>query len=208
MSKYIKPSTGEVKTQGEWRAVNKHTSLPRVWKAATLAGLGLEPVLETPSPTVTTLQVASHNGVTTDALGNTVQAWKVVDKFSDTTDDAGVVTTKAEHEAAHIAKEAEQVKKAAVAKVVSDFLAEVAVVKEGYTEDEIKSWPQQVAEAKAYNLDPISDTPLLDAIAAASVVTKDELVSKVTTNAAQYASVFGTALGKKQKAIKDLGAAK
>ena len=103
MSKYIKPSTGEVKTQGEWRSLNKNVSLPRTWTAATLEALSLEPVLEAPKPSCTELQQVVGNGTTTDANGNTVEAWSVVDKFADTTDVDGVTTTKAEHEAAHTA---------------------------------------------------------------------------------------------------------
>ena len=103
MSNYIKPSTGEVKTQGEWRQANKHMSLPRVWTADTLTDLGLTAVLAAPKPDCTDLQQVAGNGVTTDANGNTVEAWSVVDKFSDTTDADGVVTTKAEHETAYTA---------------------------------------------------------------------------------------------------------
>jgi hypothetical protein len=101
MSNYIKLETGEVKTQGEWRAENRNVSLPRVWTAATLEGLGLTAVLAAPKPDCTDLQQVVGDGVTTDANGNTVEAWSVVDKFADTTDDEGVTTTKAEHEAAY-----------------------------------------------------------------------------------------------------------
>jgi hypothetical protein len=104
MSNYIKLETGEVKTQGEWRAENRNVSLPRVWTAATLEGLGLTAVLAAPKPDCTDLQQVVGDGVTTDANGNTVEAWSVVDKFADTTDDEGVTTTKAEHEAAYTAK--------------------------------------------------------------------------------------------------------
>ena len=33
MSNYIKISTGEIKTEGEWRQENKNMSLNRVWEA-------------------------------------------------------------------------------------------------------------------------------------------------------------------------------
>jgi hypothetical protein len=104
MSNYIKLDTGEVKTQGEWRQANKHISLPRVWTATTLTDLGLTAVLAAPKPDCTDLEQVIGNGVTTDANGNTVEAWSVVDKFSDTTDEDGVVTTKAEHEAEYQAR--------------------------------------------------------------------------------------------------------
>ena len=104
MSNYIKLDTGEVKTQGGWRQANKHMSLPRVWTADTLTDLGLTAVLAAPKPDCTDLQQVVGNGVTTDAKGNTVEAWSVVDKFADTTDEDGVVTTKAEHETAYTAR--------------------------------------------------------------------------------------------------------
>ena len=104
MSNYIKLDTGEVKTQGGWRSANKNMSLPRVWTADTLADLGLTAVLAAPKPDCTNLQQVVGNGVTTDANGNTVEAWSVVDKFADTTDEEDVVTTKAEHQTAYLAK--------------------------------------------------------------------------------------------------------
>jgi len=93
-------STGEVKTQGEVRRMHSNTSLPRVWDANVCSALGIDPVLEAPKPEVTGYTQALRDGVTQDAKGNWVQAWKVVDMFADTTED-GVTTTKAEHEAAY-----------------------------------------------------------------------------------------------------------
>jgi len=103
MSNYLKPSTGEIKTQGEWRQANKHMSLPRVWTADTLTDLQLTAILAAPKPDCTDLQNVVSDGVTTDASGNTIEAWSVVDKFADTTAEDGTVTTKAEHETAYTA---------------------------------------------------------------------------------------------------------
>jgi hypothetical protein len=94
-------STGEVKTQGEVRRMHSNTSLPRVWDANVCSALGIDPVLAAPKPEVTGYTQAIRNGATQDANGNWVQAWSVVDMFADTTDDDGVTTTKAEHEAAY-----------------------------------------------------------------------------------------------------------
>ena len=94
-------STGEVKTQGEVRRMHSNTSLPRVWDANVCSALGIDPVLEAPKPEVTGYTQAVRDGVTQDANGNWVQAWAVVDMFSDYTDDEGVTHTKAEHEAAY-----------------------------------------------------------------------------------------------------------
>jgi hypothetical protein len=48
-----------------------------------------------------------------DANNNWVEGWEVVDKFSDTTDDDGVTTSKADHEAAFTASETAKVAAAA-----------------------------------------------------------------------------------------------
>jgi len=100
MSEYRNRTTGEVKTQGQWRAANPSMSLPRVWKAATLDALNLDPVLRSPAATTTAYQTSVRDGVEQDANGNWVEKYVARDMFSDTTED-GVTTTKAEHEAAY-----------------------------------------------------------------------------------------------------------
>ena len=101
MSEYRNRTTGEVKTQGQWRSANPNTSLPRVWKAATLDALDLEPVLRSPAATTTAYQNSVRDGVEQDANGNWVEKYVARDMFADTTDEDGVTTTKAEHEAAY-----------------------------------------------------------------------------------------------------------
>jgi hypothetical protein len=101
MGDYRHIETGETKSQGQWRNHYKNTSLPRTWTAATLDGLKLEPVFETPKPEAGQYQNAVRNGVEKDAKGNWVWAWAIRDMFSDYTDEAGVAHTKAEQEAAY-----------------------------------------------------------------------------------------------------------
>lgn len=208
MSKYIKLATGEVKSQGEWRAANKHISLPKVWKEATLASLGLQAVLASPKPSATELQHVLADGTEIDAKGNVVESWKVVDKFSDTTDEEGVVTTKAEHEAAHLAKVKAEADEAAIKKIEAEYSEAVKAITAGYTDDEIKTWDKQLGEAAAFTADATAPTPLLDALTGATGDAKADLVGKVISKANAYSAAVGEALGKKQKAIKDLGAAK
>ena len=98
---YRVQSSGEVLTQGQIRKLNSNTSLPRVWDANVCSALGIDPVLAAPKPEVTGYTQAIRKGATLDAKGNWVTAWSVVDMFADTTDDDGVTTTKAEHEAAY-----------------------------------------------------------------------------------------------------------
>jgi hypothetical protein len=104
MGEYRHIETGLVQSQGQWRNHYKNTSLPRTWTAATLEGLKLEPVFETPKPEAGQYQNAVRNGVEKDANGNWVWAWTVRDMFSDYTDEEGVLHTKAEQEAAYQAQ--------------------------------------------------------------------------------------------------------
>ena len=101
MSEYRNRTTGEVKTQGQWRAANPNMSLPRTWKQATLDALDLDAVLRSPSATTTQYQNSVRDGVVQDANGNWVENYVARDMFADTTDEDGVTTTKAEHEAAY-----------------------------------------------------------------------------------------------------------
>jgi len=100
MSEYRNRTTGVVKTQGQWRQEFANMSLPRVWKAATLDALDLDPVLRSPAATVGAYQTSVRDGVEQDANGNWVERYVARDMFQDTTED-GVTTTKAEHEAAY-----------------------------------------------------------------------------------------------------------
>lgn len=97
MSEYRNKTTGEVKSQGEWRKSYPNTSFPRVWTQETLNGLNLDAVLRSPTATVGEYQTSVRDGVKQDALGNWVENHVALDMFTDTTED-GVVTTKAEHE--------------------------------------------------------------------------------------------------------------
>ena len=101
MSEYRNRTTGEVKTQGQWRAANPNMSLPRTWKQATLDALDLDAVLRSPAATTGAYQTSVRDGVVQDANGNWVENYVARDMFQDTTDEDGVTTTKAQHEAAY-----------------------------------------------------------------------------------------------------------
>jgi len=102
---YRNKTTAAVSTQGEIRRANANTSFPRVWDADVCTHLNIDPVLAAPQPSCTALQQVNSVAPVQDDLNNWVEGWAVVDKFSDTTDDDGVTTTKAEHEAAFTASE-------------------------------------------------------------------------------------------------------
>ena len=105
MAEYRDRTTGELKSQGQLRKENPNMSMPRVWNNNVHDALNVDPVLRAPKPTegIGAYQTVRRNGVTQDANNNWVEAWQIVDMFSDTTED-GVTTTKAEHEAAYQAR--------------------------------------------------------------------------------------------------------
>jgi len=103
MGEYRNKTTGEVKTQGEWRATKPNTSLPRVWNSNVLLLLNVDPVLASPAATTSQYQISVRDGVEQDAKGNWVEKYVAQDMFADTTVD-GVTTTKAEHEEAYQAQ--------------------------------------------------------------------------------------------------------
>ena len=100
MSEYRERTTGEVKTQGEWRAAFPNMSLPRVWTSNVCDAMNIDPVLASPAATTTAYQTSVRDGVEQNSNGDWVEKYVARDMFADTTED-GVTTTKAEHEAAY-----------------------------------------------------------------------------------------------------------
>ena len=101
MGEYRHTTTGEVKSQGEWRGLNKNISMPRTWNVNVLTALSLEAVLASPAATTSQYQTSVRDGVEQDANGNWVEKYVAQDMFADTTDDDGVTTTKSAHETAY-----------------------------------------------------------------------------------------------------------
>ena len=101
MGEYRERTTGEVKSQGEWRAAFPQMALPRVWGANVCDAMNIDPVLASPAATVGAYQYSARDGVEQDSKGNWVEKYVARDMFADTTDEDGKKTTKAEHEAAY-----------------------------------------------------------------------------------------------------------
>ena len=101
MGEYRNRTTGEVKTQGEWRSANPNTSLPRTWSSSILDLLDVDPVLASPAATTSQYQISVRDGVKQDSLGNWVEKYVAQDMFADTTDEDGVTTTKSAHESTY-----------------------------------------------------------------------------------------------------------
>jgi hypothetical protein len=100
MSEYRERTTGEVKTQGQWRAAFPNMSLPKVWTSNVCDAMNIDPVLASPAATTGDYQISVRDGVEQNSNGDWVERYVARDMFADTTED-GVTTTKAEHEAAY-----------------------------------------------------------------------------------------------------------
>jgi len=102
MSEYRIRESGDIKSQGEIRAMHKNTSFPKVWGANVHEAIGIDPVLITPKPeSAEAYKHYARNGVEEDANGNWVHAWVERDMFSEYTDADGVTHTKVEQETAY-----------------------------------------------------------------------------------------------------------
>ena len=100
MTEYRIRESGDIKSQGEIRAMHKNTSFPRVWRENVHESIGIDPVLITPKPEASApYKIVVRNGAVEDANGNWVQAWVEQDMFA-TDDDS----TKAEKETEYQAR--------------------------------------------------------------------------------------------------------
>lgn len=91
-------------------------------------------------------------------------------------------------------------KSAKLAEINNAFNAAMADLAKDYPEYEIKSWPQQVKEAEAYNANPQTDVPLLASIANQRSITVAELANRVLANASTYSVSAGVLIGRRQAA--------
>ena len=97
MGEYRERTTGEVKTQGEWRAVFKNMSLPKVWNSNACDAMNIDPVLLSSAATISGYQTSVRDGVEQDSKGNWVEKYVARDMFADI--EGG--DTKAEQETAY-----------------------------------------------------------------------------------------------------------
>ena len=96
MGEYRERTTGEIKTQGEWRAEFPNMSMPKVWDSNVCDSINVDPVLASPPATTTAYQISVRDGVEQDSSGNWVEKYVAKDMFA--SDDSG---TKEEKEAAY-----------------------------------------------------------------------------------------------------------
>jgi len=99
MAEYRDRTSGDIKSKSQLVSENPNMSMPKVWNNNVHDALNVDPVLAAPQPTdgIGQYQHVIRNGVVQDANSNWVQAWQIVDMFSDDAE----LGTKAEQEAAY-----------------------------------------------------------------------------------------------------------
>lgn len=105
MAQYRDRTTGDIKTQGQLRKENPNMSLPRVWGDNVHDALNVDVIIETNAPYVDprTSQMAVQGPLQQAEDGSWKTTWNIVDMFQEYTDEEGVVHSKADQEAAHLA---------------------------------------------------------------------------------------------------------
>ncbi len=83
MGEYRERTTGEVKSQGEWRAAFKNISLPRVWNSNACNAMNIDPVLTSPAATTSAYQTSVRDGVEQNSNGDWVEKHVAKDMFAD-----------------------------------------------------------------------------------------------------------------------------
>jgi hypothetical protein len=99
--KYRKRADGSLVTKSQLKAENVNISLPKVWTAATLDFLNVDPVLANSRPAVGEFERAVVTGAEF-VNDNWVETWTVQPMFVEYTNDEGVVVTAAEQQTAYV----------------------------------------------------------------------------------------------------------
>lgn len=99
-----------------------------------------------------------------------------------------------------------QMKTAALERVDAAYGSAMAALTEGYPENEVRSWPKQEAEARAWSADARVSTPWIDGAAAGRGISKAEFVEKILAHAASFAPLYGELTGKRQKLRDEIAA--
>lgn len=140
--------TGEIVSQAEFIARNPHMTPPVVWGVEWCDFCGIDPVFESPAPTVGELEIASRSGVEQDPKGNWVHAWVVVPMFADKLLDDGSTLTKQAQEEAYLAAKRDE--KATAARAQRDrLLAETDWLVIRAAETGVAMTPEQSAYRQA-----------------------------------------------------------
>lgn len=91
-----------------------------------------------------------------------------------------------------------EIKAQAISAINAGFTQAMQEIVINYPDIEIKSWPQQVKEAEAYQLDNTAKTTLLDRIVLKRGIDKAVLIDSVLEKEDDYSAVSGDLIGQRQ----------
>lgn len=98
----------------------------------------------------------------------------------------------------------EELKPYLLISINADYESSIAILTSGIPASEIATWPDQKAEAKAWELDNSVVTPLIDSICLTRECAKEYLVSKILAKNEYYSTEVGKLTGIRQKLEKEL----
>lgn len=78
------------------------------------------------------------------------------------------------------------------------FESSMQQITKGYPANEVSSWAKQESEARAYTVNHLANTPLIDALASSRSVDKADLVGHIIAKADLFASISGALIGRRQ----------
>lgn len=99
-----------------------------------------------------------------------------------------------------------ELKAAALERINRAYGAAVAALTADYPEDEVKSWPRQEMEARAWLANAGTATPWIDHAAVGRGIAKAELIDRIMAKAAVFATLHGELTGKRQKLREQIAA--
>lgn len=98
----------------------------------------------------------------------------------------------------------EDLKATKTAEILKQFDADIAALKSGYTDNEVKSWDQKAKEAKTVLSGAQEPTPMLDRICADRGLDKTVYAQEIAQKAALYADQYGAAESRMKVALENL----
>lgn len=105
-----------------------------------------------------------------------------------------------------VPSDAAELKAGALDRINRAYGAAVAALTAGYPEDEVKSWPRQEMEARAWLANTDAATPWIDHAAAGRGIAKAELIGRIMAKAVVFAPLHGELTGKRQKLREQIAA--
>lgn len=92
----------------------------------------------------------------------------------------------------------------AVARINTEFEAEMKAIRAQYPPSEREGWARQEAEARAFLADPLAPTPVIDSMIAESGEDKTLIAQGIMAKVDAYSAYYGAALGRKRYKISQL----